>query len=127
MPEWAQGGMLGGVFGGTSAMAGRKSSGNFESCGTAFRGTQELLQRMTENGKYANALHAIQDAWPLGHFGFLPWGGFFYWPPGTDPGVHFPTDDRFQDAVDASWYYLRDLRQDYFDSPTWFLPNSCQQ
>jgi hypothetical protein len=86
---------------------------------------------MTELGRIANALHAIQDAWPVGHWGYQPWGGLRYWPPGTDPIVHLigdtnPSPDTVQFAVDRSWQYLRDVARNYFTSRAWYLPNSCR-
>ena len=85
---------------------------------------------MTELGKIANALHSIQDAWPEGHYACQPWDGPYSWPPGTGAVIHYlgdyqPSQDVEDDAIDLSWYYLNDLRNNYFTGPTWYLPDSC--
>ena len=106
------------------AMMGRKSpNGPFESCQQAYDGTKDLVRQMTEQGKTANALHAIQDAWPDGHYGYQPWDGPLSWLLGTDPETHYqgdyyPSQDVENAAIDLSWYYLNDLRNNYFTSPT---------
>lgn len=115
------------------AMRGKKN-GQFETCQQAYSGTQDLVRRMAEAGKLANALHAIQDAWPLGHYGYLPWDGPFSWPAGTDPILHvlgdrYPSDSQVQSAIEESYLLLPDLRDNDLNSSSgggWYLPDSCQ-
>jgi RHS repeat-associated protein len=111
-------------------MAGRKGKHVYESCDTAYRGSQRLLQRLMEEERLSDALHLLQDQWADGHR-FQPWDSYWRYPAGTGPVTHFmgdvfPSREAIGGAYEASLRFLFDYKNGDWLDPTEYLYDFCQ-
>jgi RHS repeat-associated protein len=128
----------------THAMAGRKK-GRYQSCGEAYRGTQNQILEDIAKNDLAKALHTIQDSYSPAHFGYQSWdGGWSQCIPGTSfclahvPSVghlwgdyqFFDSNANVQAAIAASAQFISYWNDHvYYDSPAdpreYLAPNPC--
>ena len=108
------------------AMGGRKPNKKYETCEQAYDGARSLLNDLLQNGSLADALHLIQDQWPIGH-------RFQRWVPIDVPadirhrvGDELPGNDVLDSAAADSARLLNDLLNGRSGNADDYLHDFCR-